>query len=378
MKNNKIRLLFAGDFCSEFPDKISLSNELVDLFKSCDFKLLNFEGPLINGEFKAPNKTILKQSSLSPQWCDDHGFNLISLANNHAYDYGVEGLKTTIKSFSQSIVLGAGKWDDAYKITEIEFQGVRMGFVSGTASDFAALKDKWTDDDKVGCAWINSFEINKLISLNKENFDYIFVICHGGIEYMNIPLPEWRDRYRELIDLGADVIIASHPHVPQGTELYKNKPIFYSLGNFCFDLLGEKAPEFWNNGLLSIIEIENGNLSYSIVPTIKNGDFIDIDSSFQTEKHLKNLSDILKDDEKYMEQVNSEVLKLYPKYKLWLLSGFNAKEVSFSLKNIYSFFYSLIYSKSKPNLKTSMHQLREESTRWLLTRALKIKTRTDL
>jgi poly-gamma-glutamate synthesis protein (capsule biosynthesis protein) len=378
MQKNRIKLLFAGDFCSEFPGKIELSQNILDLFNTCDFKFLNFEGPLAKGKLNIPNKTVLPQSSLSPRWCEENGFNIISLANNHSLDYSDEGLLSTKESFKKSITLGAGDWTEAYKIKFLSCGGVRLGFIAGTSYDFASLKDKWTDIDKIGCAWINSAEINKQISENKDKCDYLFVISHGGLEYMNVPLPEWRDRYRELIDLGADAIIATHPHIPQGIEIYKSKPIFYSLGNFYFDTLGNNKPKYWDNGLLAVIEIMNDIIHYEVIPTVRNENTIDIDESKEMKQHISDITSILHDYEKYMEHVNTGVLKFYPKYQQWLLSGFNAIEMKFNLHTILRIIYRMTFASFKPNLKIAMHQMREDSTRWALTRALKIMTKSNV
>ncbi|WP_221901830.1 CapA family protein [Bathymodiolus platifrons methanotrophic gill symbiont] len=65
--------------------------------------------------------------------------------------------------------------------------------------------------------------------------DAIVLIAHAGVENIDFPIKEWRDRYKRLCDVGVDVIIGHHPHVPQGYEHYNKSMIFYSLGNFYFD-----------------------------------------------------------------------------------------------------------------------------------------------
>ncbi|MBR5352415.1 MAG: CapA family protein [Bacteroidales bacterium] len=65
--------------------------------------------------------------------------------------------------------------------------------------------------------------------------DYLFVLPHDGIEYVDAPMPETIARYRDFIDYGADGIFGAHLHCPQGWEEYKGRPIFYSLGNFFFN-----------------------------------------------------------------------------------------------------------------------------------------------
>lgn len=374
MSDNCVKLLFAGDFCSSNPEEIIVSTEIKELIETCNIKCLNFEGPLAKGKSNSPNNKYLNQSDNSPIWCEENGFNLISLANNHAYDYGCEGLLHTMSVFKKATTIGAGNWLETYSLKTIEVNGIKIGFFSATSNDFAALKDKWTDKEKLGCAWINHPEVNNLIRESKNKCDFLFIISHGGVEYMDIPLPEWRDRYRELIEIGADGVIASHPHVPQGVEEYKGKPIFYSLGNFYFDK--EFRPMYWDNGLIAILEIKKNNITYSTMSTVRKKNNISIDLSKETENHIKYINEILTNDDLYLSKVNKEVLMFYNKYSSWLLLGFNAREMNFNLKNIFQIVRSLLFSK--PNLKIALHQLREESTYWTLIRALKIKTKTIL
>ena len=68
----------------------------------------------------------------------------------------------------------------------------------------------------------------------KKEVDFIIFFAHAGLEHYDVPLVEWRERYKRLCDLGVEAVIATHPHVPQGYEKYNNKYIFYSLGNFNF------------------------------------------------------------------------------------------------------------------------------------------------
>lgn len=374
----KIKIAFTGDFCSKNPNHILLSNEIIDLFETCDIKCLNFEAPLAHGEFISPSGNKLVQSNLSPAWAEEIGFNVISLANNHMFDYGEEGLLATKNAFKNSITIGAGSWDEAYEVKYVTVKGTKIGFLAGTSCDFSSLKDKWTDLHKVGCAWINRKEINEIIKSAKSKCDYLIVLSHGGIEFIDVPLPEWRDRYRELIECGADAVIGSHPHVPQGTEIYKEKPIFYSLGNFFFDKKSTKRHLLWDKGILGVLEIDinQKSIKHFSIPIMRDNNSISIDNSEKTLKHLSYVSNILKEDTEYLKKVNTEVLRLYDKYFGWLLFGANAVEIRPNfigkLKSIKKAFYV------KRNDKVVLHQLREESTRWLLSRALKLKSKTIL
>lgn len=103
MKTSKVKLLFAGDFCSGYPERIELSHNIKKLVESCDYNIINFEGPLAKGKINNPNGRTLPQSSDSPSWCEENGFNVISLANNHSLDYNVEGLLSTKNAFKNQL-----------------------------------------------------------------------------------------------------------------------------------------------------------------------------------------------------------------------------------------------------------------------------------
>ena len=73
------------------------------------------------------------------------------------------------------------------------------------------------------------------IQIAKEDNDLVIVIVHGGREHYQLPTPKQRERFRFYADAGADFVVGHHTHCYSGYEIYKGKPIFYSLGNFIFD-----------------------------------------------------------------------------------------------------------------------------------------------
>src|SRR5690606_5616398 len=140
-KKMKTRLLFVGEFCSKNPNNIVLSETFSNILNSCDIRSVNFEALLASNDFKSPTGRKLIQSEKSPLWLKSKGFNLISLANNHMYDYGKDGVMKTKNAFSENVTVGSGSWDDAYKVKFIEINGIKIGFFAGTSCDFSALKD---------------------------------------------------------------------------------------------------------------------------------------------------------------------------------------------------------------------------------------------
>ena len=367
---------FVGDFCSTTPEKIEIDSNIKCILNECNCNVLNFEGPLVDNMFCAPNNTKLKQSDDAPLWCVDNGFNIISLANNHMLDYGTNGLLRTKAAFKKVAVIGAGSWDEAYSPYFIydETSNIKIGFLSFSSADLASLQDFYTENNSIGCAWINHTSVNRIVKDTKNKCDFLLIVVHAGVEYMEVPLPEWRDRYKELVDLGADAIIASHPHVPQGWELYNNKPIFYSLGNFFFDYFNKTGkPDKWDNGLMVKLTLSKDfGVRYSVYSTVKDEQRISLDMRESINEYNNKLCSILMDETKYIERVNSEILRLAPKYRDWLISGLGAientkKNFKSILKNIYR---SVVRSHS--NNRIALHQLREESTRYALIRYLKI------
>ena len=375
------KLVFLGDFCATHPELIQLDGELTNIISSADIRCLNFEGPMKTDTLDIPSSTILSQSEYSPQWCEDNGFNCISIANNHALDYGPEGLTRTIKSFTHSKIVGCGDWTEAYAPVFFEVNNYKIGILSASSADLASLKDITIDKDKVGCAWLNSDSFNNSIIQTKKQCDFLCIVPHAGVEYMNLPLPEWRDRYKSMIDLGADAIIASHPHVPQGFEWYNGKPILYSLGNFFFERSGsDNLPAFWNSGLIAVLEIgRDSTISFNVLPIKVIGYNIEMDHSQEVFKHLNWLQHLLTFNDIYINQVNAEVLKLYPKYEEWLLTSLKAVKFDDNkslLRTLYRAFR--MYFKYQVNHRVAMHQLREESTRYLLIRAFKLLSKSYL
>jgi len=90
------------------------------------------------------------------------------------------------------------------------------------------------DERTPGVVWIKNPSFERAIEKTAMEVDVLLVVAHGGIKYVPLPPPSWRQHFQSLSDAGADAIIAHHPHVPLPWEIYNDVPIFYSLGNFAF------------------------------------------------------------------------------------------------------------------------------------------------
>lgn len=305
--SNNVKLFFAGDFCSKpSTSTIKISEELKALIASCDIKFVNFEVPLRPEGVRLPSQKRERffQNDDAPAFLKGLGFNLFSLANNHTFDWGEEGFKKTKDSLGES-AFGAGTYDEAYKVKVVEINGVKVGFIAVCFAAYTGVFDDVTKRDGLGCAYINDLKVNHAILEAKQLVDYLFILPHDGIEYIDIPLPETIERYRDFIDYGADGVIGTHPHCPQGWETYKGKPIFYSLGNFLFnskegyDYRATNRPH-WYEGICAVLSIVDGEIKWDIVNTRNRDNLeISIDESEARKQHDKRLCSYLINKDKY-------------------------------------------------------------------------------
>ena len=239
---------------------------------------------------------------------------MFSQANNHAFDWGDEGYKKT-KAALGDAAFGAGTYEEAYKVKVMEVQGVKIGFYALSFAAYRGVFDDVLNHEGLGCAYINDLRVNHDIMEAKKQVDYLFILSHDGIEYIDVPTPEIIARYRDFIDYGADGVIGTHPHCPQGWEEYKGKPIYYSLGNFFFN--SKETVEYradkphWYEGLCVVMTIADGKLSSDVVNT-KNVDNIGIEIDYKEDrnKHNEQLCRYLTGNEEYNMYFNKVCKRL--------------------------------------------------------------------
>ena len=191
-------------------------------FKGADVVFANLEGPIKGQGKKGGTAMSFSFNEDVAQFLKDNGFNLLSIANNHAVDQGWAGRDSTIEALNMAGLPWCGHPSEADKnsVYYNELDGKKFAFVC-----FHDVTFKLNDPAAI-----------ELIKEVNKNVDYVFVSIHWGIEYKN--RADWSSQIepgRAFVDAGADFVIGHHPHVIQNFEIYKGKAIFYSLGNFVFD-----------------------------------------------------------------------------------------------------------------------------------------------
>ncbi|MFV0607105.1 MAG: CapA family protein [Niabella sp.] len=275
-------IIAVGDMMlgTNYPDKNRFTHNnilatLADTLKNADFTIGNLEGVLANNTLssqKCKDKTYCYAFRSPPAFAHyfkEAGFDYLSIANNHSADFGNEGLKQTMQALQN-----AG----------IQYSGIK------NTKEYAILENNQIKIGIIGVGHgarhihINNYEqIVSRIKEVKEKVNLVVIFFHGGAEgdlEENVPkkqeiyLGEKRGNVHEMahecVNAGADLVIGSGPHVTRALELYKNKLIAYSLGNFAtygkISVQGAKglAP------ILKLVLSKNGNfVSGKIIPTMQ-------------------------------------------------------------------------------------------------------------
>lgn len=206
-----------------------------------DLLLINFENAATYSEYPLKGDIPLKCSPIYVPLARANNNTVAALANNHAMDYGIEGMNDTINYLEDAgiTVMGAGNSEDeAHQAVTKEINGRKITILNYMDSDnFAEYPYEvlpYANETSPGYSAYDSEDAQRQIAENNDS-DLIVAYLHFGNEYSHAPNDDQVRIAHELIDYGADVVIGCHPHVTQGIEMYNGKPIFYSLGNFIFD-----------------------------------------------------------------------------------------------------------------------------------------------
>ena len=367
-----MKLLVAGDLFVSQPEAIKLDSSILALFSSCDYRIVNFEGPVIGSNYSnlpAKSGPRLMQPGTVVELLRELHVDALTLANNHIMDQGKDGFNKTIDALRGFTLIGAGTWDEAYRMVVIEHDGLRVGLLNFCECQFGVLTDEWVQrHDEIGCAWVNHPRVDQLILESKRQVDCLVAIVHAGVEMIDVPLPEWRDRYREMINLGSSAVIAHHPHVGQGYEIYKGKPIAYSLGNFCF-IGGVNPPtEKWTIGALALLNICEEGVSISMVGCQQQKSSLSLLDDVRWKLSMSELCILLEEGNyvKYIDEKCSRMLKDY--WTLFAMGGMFVPE-AMSLKNM------LRIPLHRYDHVHLLNNLQCESHRWCIIRGLKTKNK---
>jgi len=227
-----------------------------------DFTVVNFEGAMTNNK-PYPARDDMMAFTSDPKWAKnmkEYGINIASLANNHSLNFGKQGFVDTKKFLEKYDISTFGT---PYNKSEVENLSV-IKKVRGIKIAFVAYHELFSGNTKPITEEIQNIKSEKLA-------DFIVVYSHWGDEYLQKIHPRPQKKAHIFIDAGADIVIGHHPHVVQPMEIYKDKYIFYSLGNFVFDqVLGKSVRTRLGLGLEFVCKnnCKNKKINYTLFPLI--------------------------------------------------------------------------------------------------------------
>ena len=270
-----MRILIAGDFCQRYRiDALIREQRYAEIFdevrpmvKQADYSIVNFEFPIIVNESYAkpiskcgPNLKGSIESILAVKYI---GFDCCTLANNHILDHGYKcclGTKEELEKVGIDTVGVGRNTVEAASILYKDIQGERLAIINCCEHEFSIATD-----DSPGANSLNTIQQYYQIQQARKHADYVLVITHGGHEHFNLPSIRMKETYRFFIDAGADAVVNHHQHCYSGYETYHRKPIFYGIGNFCFDNPNYRAEE-WNEGFMVELSFTKGNIGFNLHP----------------------------------------------------------------------------------------------------------------
>ena len=201
----------------------------------------NLEGPLTKRGTAAGKQYVFRSPpQLVAPALARAGFNVLSLANNHSMDYGLDGLRDTMQALTQAGVHYAGAGENlaaARQPAIIEADGTRVAVL---AYSLTFPEEFWAAADRPGTAFGHEHQVRADVAAAKQRVDIVLVSFHWGREGTVEPRDYQRTLGRAAIDAGAAAVIGHHPHLLQGIERYRDGVILYSLGNFVF---GSYSPD---------------------------------------------------------------------------------------------------------------------------------------
>lgn len=271
-----------------------ISPELIAIMQEADITCVNSEfcfstnGSPLKGKaytFRADPSRVSVYTEM--------GVDVVTLANNHVYDYGEQAMLDTLTTFEDAGIayFGAGRnLEEAMKPVYYEIDGKTIALVGASRAEKYKMTPQATEDS-VGI--LRCYDTELFLEVIQEadaNADFVIAYVHWGTEYSTVLEKVQLSTGKEYLDAGADVIIGAHSHCLQGMEYYDGKPIVYSMGNFWFNTKTLDTMliqvRFYGND-------EGGDVEVSVVPAIqKNSKTTILTEESEIEKLYSYLEEI--------------------------------------------------------------------------------------
>jgi poly-gamma-glutamate synthesis protein (capsule biosynthesis protein) len=263
-------LLFVGDVMlargvharMEAQDDWTLPfEEILDTLRDADLRYCNLECPISDRGRNLHHLYSFRADPRALEGLKAAGIDIVSQANNHAYDWGPQALLDSLERLRAAGIHPVGAGQNAlaahYPVL-MSVGGLRIAFLAYVDID---PKEAAAGVDRPGVAWLDPPQVLADIRFARPLADLIIVCPHWGVEYALKPTRDQVELAHQMIEAGADLVVGSHPHVVQPLETYHDRWIAYSLGNFVFD---QKNPAT-HRGLMLKVTVRDKHIT-DVVP----------------------------------------------------------------------------------------------------------------
>ena len=262
--------------------------QLLELLHNADYRIFNLEVPLTDRltpiekcgpALIAPTASVAGYGALK--------VDLLTIANNHIMDQGIQGLNATRKTLDANGIASVGCGDDLEQAARpyiFEQNGKKIGIYACAEHEFSIA-----EENRPGANPFDPLNSPDHVAALKAECDYVIVLYHGGKEHYRYPSPQLQRNCRKLVEKGADLVICQHSHCIGCEEKYLGGTIVYGQGNFLFDY---STSEYWQTSLL--IQIAD-NFFVSYIPLVKHENAVRLAEGNKAEEILSAFYDRSRD-----------------------------------------------------------------------------------
>jgi hypothetical protein len=357
------------DFFNHADTKALLGEELLSIWNSADIRIFNLEVPLTDTEdpidkcgpnLIAPTSVIKGIKALEP--------SLLTLANNHIFDQGEQGLQSTIKVLNKNNIPYVGVGENLTEASEpyiIEKDGFKIGIYACAEHEFSIAGGKTP-----GANPFDPLESLDHIQELKTKCDYAIVLYHGGKEHYRYPSPYLQKVCRKICEKGADLVICQHSHCIGCFEQYEGSTIVYGQGNFIFD---KSKSEYWDTSILVKLEINDSQVDTEYIPITRKGNGVRLATGQAAKEILDGFQRRSKEilQEGFIEKQYQEFAEANIQSYLSTFSGFEKWISRIDRRLLNGMLTKMIYNKKK--LLTIQNFIECEAHRELVIEGLKEK-----
>ncbi len=231
---------------------------VADQLRAADIAFANLECPLATVGPHDPANVIFRADPATVAVLTLGGFDIVSLANNHAMDAGEVALTETLGHLDDAGIRYVGAAVDPSHASDPTFltaKGLRVGFLA-----YDDISDPSACESMIGT---DMTSLRAQVTAAKAGCDVLLVSMHWGVQDTDTTTARQRDVAHACIEAGADAILGHHPHVLQGMELYRGRPILYSMGDFVFDA---RSVDEAQSGIFELYRAADGSLQVWMTP----------------------------------------------------------------------------------------------------------------